>query len=139
MSFQSFYKITLDDMKEYILANANNEETKSAFKKALYPTVKKTVLRPVYDEYGNPKMKYSEKKKEWYALQKRVVIENAPEESKFSLVSGKLWFVDNFKDKTVDITVNGEPKTIKIGSLTPNKEKKKKEDEPKKTDFLKEW
>lgn len=139
MSFQSFYKITLDDMKEYILANANDNVTKSEFKEALYPLVKKTVLRPVYDEYGNPKMKYSEKKKEWYASQERVVVEGAPTEAKFSLVSGKLWFIDKFKDKTVDITVNGETKTIKIGSLTPNKEKKKKEDKPKKTDFLKEW
>lgn len=139
MSFQSFYKITLDDMKEYILANANDKVTKSEFKEALYPLVKKTVLRPVYDEYGNPKMKYSEKKKEWYAIQERVVVEGAPTEAKFSLVSGKLWFVDKFKDNTVDITVNGETKTIKIGSLTPNKEKKKKEDKPKKTDFLKEW
>lgn len=126
-------------MKEYILANANDKVTKSEFKEALYPLVKKTVLRPVYDEYGNPKMKYSEKKKEWYAIQERVVVEGAPTEAKFSLVSGKLWFVDKFKDNTVDITVNGETKTIKIGSLTPNKEKKKKEDKPKKTDFLKEW
>lgn len=125
MSFDSYYKLTLDDMGDYIEANAPDK--KEAFKKALFPMTPKKRKQPKLDVYGNPVMKYSEKKKKWYAVQEYVVIEGSPEEAKYSLASARGWFIETFKHDE------------KIAKLTPNNKTKKTEDKPKKTDRFKNW
>ena len=114
-----FERLTAQQIYDYMMVNATDEQKKD-FKETAFPTrIKKTskklftadgqpILYQVKDKNGNPKLKDGKP----VTRQKIEMVEVADGEKKptFSLLAAKWWFAENFSDAVKNVPVRASKK-----------------------------